>query len=180
MPSYKLRDKLAAYVHLPQSGTMHVSLPAGSIVRRTTVLADPIEGAVVNCGDLTCTVSLRELELRGSSVDEFSHMETTSASRRKLLNSSEIGNKLRDLAVYIRHRNQHQAGSILRDISEHLNDAVRSGPGADTGGGQRARETLLAIEEIRLLIEERDFDGATAAARHAGREWRRLLVKPAV
>ena len=37
---------------------------------------------------------------------------------------------------------------------------------------QRAQQTMFAIDEVRMLLSQRDFEGATTAARDAAKEWR--------
>ena len=83
---------------------------------------------------------------------------------------------IRDLVVHLRRGNGTQAELLLSGVAAYLNEQMRSG--ADPGGPemQRAQQTIFAIDEVRLLLGQRDFEGATAAARDAEKEWR---YKPA-
>jgi hypothetical protein len=43
---------------------------------------------------------------------------------------------------------------------------------------QRAQQTMFAIDEVRMLLAQRDFEGAATAARDAAKEWKQK-PKPA-
>ncbi len=80
--------------------------------------------------------------------------------------------KIRDLAVQLHRGNEEQAETIIQDVVHHLKDIMLSG--ADPGDEEmlRTQQTLFAMDEVRTLVTQRDFDGAATAARDAAREWK--------
>jgi hypothetical protein len=88
----------------------------------------------------------------------------------KLENSSDMIEGLRDLTVHIHRGNAAQAETIVTDISKHLQGIILSGD--DAVSKQRAQQTLFAIQEVGILLGERDLSGALTAARDAAKEWR--------
>jgi hypothetical protein len=93
-----------------------------------------------------------------------------------LLNSLDVMASIRDLIVHLHRGNGPQAESIVTSIAGYLKETILS----DTDPGcldlQRAQQTMFAIDEVRVLLTQRDFDGAEVAARDAAKEWRQ---KPA-
>lgn len=86
------------------------------------------------------------------------------------MNPAEITSSLGDLIVYLHRGNGAKAQSIVEDVTGHLQLMI--GPPADMDGQQRAQQTMFAIDEVRLLLAQRDFTAAAAAARDAAAEWR--------
>jgi hypothetical protein len=86
--------------------------------------------------------------------------------------SSVVIASIRDLIVHLHRGNGAKAESILTDVAGRLQ--VMLGSGEDPGSSvmQRAQQTMFAIDEVRILLAQRDFEGAAAAARDAGREWK--------
>ena len=84
------------------------------------------------------------------------------------LESFDIRASLRDLLVYLHRGNAEQAREIVVRVSAYLEDANAN---SSTSGFSRIEQTTFAIEEVRLLLAERDFKGAVAAARDAAKEW---------
>ena len=94
-----------------------------------------------------------------------------------LVNTSDITASIRDLAVNLHRGNDKQSESLVAYISGRLKDIMNSGSDPKSFPMQRAQQTMFAIDEVRLLLAERDFSGALDAARDAGKEWK---PKPAV
>jgi hypothetical protein len=88
----------------------------------------------------------------------------------KLLNSSEVIASIRDLIVHLHRGNGAQADSLVTDLAAYLKGMLS---GADPGDldTQRAQQTMFAIDEVRMLLAQRDLEGAAAAARDAAKEW---------
>lgn len=88
------------------------------------------------------------------------------------MSSSDVIASIRDLTVHLHRGNGSQAESIVADVAGYLNEIILSP--ADPGNPeiQRAQQTMFAIEEVRMLLSQRDFEGAATAARDAGKEWR--------
>lgn len=84
------------------------------------------------------------------------------------LESFDIRGSIRDLLVYLHRGNTEQAGKIVVRVTAYLKNA-KANPGAS--GFSRIEQTTFAIDEVRLLLAERDFKGAVAAARDAAKEW---------
>lgn len=92
----------------------------------------------------------------------------------KLLSSSEVLTSLRDLIVHLHRGNAGRAESIVTEVVDYLNGAMQSG--ADPAGVemQRFQQTKFAIDEVRVLLSEGDFNAAGVSARDAAKEWRQL------
>jgi hypothetical protein len=98
----------------------------------------------------------------------------SSQSVRKTLDSSGLLARLRDLTVYLHRGNQLQAESTVTEIAEHLKAILVSPASTDT---ERAQQTFFAVDEVRTLLSQRDFDGAASAARDATREWKEQRIQ---
>jgi hypothetical protein len=79
---------------------------------------------------------------------------------------------IRDLIVHLHRGNGAKAESILTDVAGQLQGLLGSGDDPASSAMQRAQQTMFAIDEVRILLAARDFEGAAAAARDAGREWK--------
>jgi hypothetical protein len=88
------------------------------------------------------------------------------------LSSSDIIASIRDLIVCLHRSNAPQAEALVGDIARYLKEMMLSGEDPATLDMQRAQQTMFAIDEVRMLLAQNDFEGATTAARDAGREWR--------
>ncbi|SRR5216684_113551 len=97
--------------------------------------------------------------------------------KTKLLNPTDVIASLRDLIVYLHRGNGAQAESIVADVSACLNVVLKSGADPASADMLRTRQTMFAIDEVRLLLDQRDYEGAAVAARDAAKEWKH---KPAV
>jgi hypothetical protein len=95
-----------------------------------------------------------------------------SAVKGKLLTLPEVLASIRDLAVHLHRSNVPQAESIVADVSEYLKKIIKSGADPQNPDIQRAQQTMFAIDEVRTLLAQKDFDGAAAAARDAAKEWK--------
>jgi len=95
-----------------------------------------------------------------------------SSDQYKPTSSSDVIGSLRDLTVHLHRGNEAQAASIVTDITRHLNQMLEAPDDPDGPETQRAQQTMFAIEEVRTLMSERDYEGAATAARDAAREWR--------
>jgi hypothetical protein len=94
----------------------------------------------------------------------------------KLKNSIDVIASLRDLIVHLHRGNGALAESIVTDVAACLKEAMLSGGDPGSIDMQRTQQTIFAIDEVRILLAQRDFEGAAAAARDAAKEWRQ---KPA-
>jgi hypothetical protein len=92
----------------------------------------------------------------------------------KLLNPSEVIASLRDLIVHLHRGNVAQAESILTDVAAYLKQVMQSGADPGSLDMKRTQQTLFAIDEVRTLFTEGDFEGAAIAARDAAKEWRQM------
>jgi hypothetical protein len=90
----------------------------------------------------------------------------------KPLNSTEIIASIRDLIVSLHRSDGPQAEALVRDIALYLKGMMLSGEDPSSVDMQRAQQTMFAIDEVRMLLAQGDFEGATTAARDAGKEWR--------
>jgi hypothetical protein len=93
-------------------------------------------------------------------------------SKPKLVDFSNVVANLRDLTVHLHRGNAAEAKTIAAQAAAQLQEIIVSGeePGSFLIG--RAQQTLFAIEEVRIMLAQDDVNGALAAARDAGKEWR--------
>jgi len=92
--------------------------------------------------------------------------------RSNLVNSTGVAAHMRDLIVHLHRGNGTQAGTIVEDLSEFFKTTMLSGTDPESSNMQRAQQTMFALDEVRMLLEQRDFGGAAAAARDAQKEWK--------
>jgi len=90
----------------------------------------------------------------------------------KLLNSSDMVASIRDLVVHLHRGNGEQAELVVTDVAGCLKEIMLSGADPESLDMQRAQQTMFAIDEVRMLLAQRDFEGAATAARDAAREWK--------
>lgn len=95
-----------------------------------------------------------------------------SSNPYKPIGSSEVIGSLRDLTVHLHRGNEAQAASIVTNITRHLSQMLQAPDDPDGPETRRAQQTMFAIEEVRTLMSERDYEGAATAARDAAKEWR--------
>jgi hypothetical protein len=90
----------------------------------------------------------------------------------KLLNSTDVLASIRDLILHLHRNNAVQAESIVTDVAGYLKGVMQSGADPASVDMLRTQQTMFAIDEVRMLLSQRDFDGAAIAARDAAKEWR--------
>jgi hypothetical protein len=93
-----------------------------------------------------------------------------------LLNSSDVLASIRDLIVHLHRGNAVQAESIVSDVARYLKTVMQSGADPTSLDMQRTQQTMFAIDEVRMLLAQRDFEGAATGARDAAKEWRQQPV----
>lgn len=96
---------------------------------------------------------------------------------RKLLNSTDVIASLRDLIVHLHRSNGPRAEIIVEDVTACLKQAIDSAADPSSEEMQRTQQTMFAIEEVRVLLGQRDYEGAAVAARDAAKEWRQPPAK---
>ena len=87
------------------------------------------------------------------------------------MESSNLNTAMNDLVVNLHRNNHSKAEAILGDITGCLNDVLKSE--SDPTSLHVTQQTLHAVDEVRIQMEERNFKGALEAARDAGKEWKR-------
>ena len=87
------------------------------------------------------------------------------------MNSSDLKTDLRELTVQLMRGNAAQAEVLLDRVATSLKETLDSKDDPQGAPMQRAQQTMFAIHEARLMLEEGDYPSAAAAARDAGREW---------
>ena len=96
-------------------------------------------------------------------------MKTT---RKGSADPAEVTAGIRDLIVHLHRGNSGLAESIVQNIAERLHEVMQSDEGAESFSVRRAQQTMFAIDEVRILMAEQDYNGAAEAARDAGKEWK--------
>ena len=89
-----------------------------------------------------------------------------------LVNSSDLTASIRDLALHLHRGNSGLAETLVERIAHTLKGIIHSGDDPQSFPMLRAQQTMFAIDEVRLLMSQRDFGGALDAARDAGKEWK--------
>jgi hypothetical protein len=87
------------------------------------------------------------------------------------LNSSEVTANIRELIVHLERGNASRSEAIVADVSVLLCGLLKSKADPQGAAMNRAQQTMFAIDEVRLMLAEKNFRSATAAARDARREW---------
>jgi len=90
----------------------------------------------------------------------------------KLLNSTDVLASIRDLVLHLHRNNAAQAELIVTDVAGYLKGVMQSGADPGSIDMLRTQQTMFAIDEVRMLLSQGDFDGAAVAARDAAKEWR--------
>jgi len=90
----------------------------------------------------------------------------------KPLNSSDVIASLRDLIVHLHRGNGKQAESLVTDVAAYLKEVMLSGDDPGSLDMQRAQQTMFAVDEVRTLLSQEDYEGAATAARDAAKEWK--------
>ena len=96
------------------------------------------------------------------------------------VNTSELTASIRDLALHLHRGNNGLAESLVLRIEQTLKEIIRSGEDPQSFPMRRAQQTMFAIDEVRLLMSQRDLSGALDAARDAGKEWKQRPTTEAV
>ena len=89
-----------------------------------------------------------------------------------LENMTLVTENIKDLIVHLHRGNGGRAETIVDDVAGKLKEIMLSGMDPKSFPMQRAEQTLFAIDEVRILLAQREVDGAVDAARDAGKEWK--------
>ena len=90
----------------------------------------------------------------------------------KLMNPTDLIASLRDLVVHLHRGNGKQAETLVVEVAGYLKGIMLSGEDPRSSGMHRAQQTMFAIDEVRTLLAQSDFEGAATAARDAAKEWK--------
>ena len=93
-----------------------------------------------------------------------------------MLSSTDVLVSIRDLIGHLHRGNAAQAESIASDVAGYLKGVMQSGADPASLDMQRTQQTMFAIDEVRTLLAQRDFEGAATGARDAAKEWRQQPV----
>ena len=96
-------------------------------------------------------------------------MRTT---RKGNADPAEVTAGIRDLIVHLHRGNSGLAETIVQNIAERLHEVLHSDEDVESFPVRRAQQTMFAIDEVRILMAEQDYNGAAEAARDAGKEWK--------
>ena len=89
--------------------------------------------------------------------------------KSKVVDPANVAANLRDLTVHLHRGNTAEAKTIAAQAAEQLQEIIQAGDHPEV---ERAQQTMFAIEEVRIMLSQDDVNGALAAARDAGKEWR--------
>jgi hypothetical protein len=99
------------------------------------------------------------------------HADALRQGEPKPLNSADLTVNIRDLIIQLHRGNGTQAESLVTGVAGCLKEILLSGDDPGSVQMQRAQQTMFAIDEVRMLLANSDFEGAVAAARDAAKEW---------
>lgn len=88
-----------------------------------------------------------------------------------LIQPAVVAANIRELIVHTSRGNQTKALQLAGQVAADLKTILEIQP-AENSLQEPAQQTLFAIYEVLTLMGEQDLDGALAAARDAGKEWR--------
>ena len=91
-----------------------------------------------------------------------------------MTSTATIAAKTRELIVQLSRRNADPAHALARRLQADLNTILSSDLSAASTLGEQARQTLFAIEEVLILVDQSNLQGACVAARDAAKEWRKI------
>lgn len=89
--------------------------------------------------------------------------------------ASAIRANTRELIVQLSRSNADAAHTLARNVQSELNMILNSDLDAASTLRVQARQTMFAIEEVLVLVDQNDFRGAWEAARDAAKEWRKIV-----
>ena len=87
------------------------------------------------------------------------------------MDSSQVAANIRELIVHLERGNASRSEAIVADVSVFLKGLLKSKADPQGAAINRAQQTMFALDEVRLMLAEQNFRGATAAARDARTEW---------
>ena len=87
------------------------------------------------------------------------------------MNSSEVAGNIRELIVHLTRSNARQSESLVEQVTQCLHGVLASGEDPASMPMKRAQQTVFALDEVRILLAEKDYVGAASAARDARKEW---------
>ena len=85
---------------------------------------------------------------------------------------SEVTPQIRELIVHLHRGNGKQAQEIVDRVAGFLTATLSSGADPTSETMHRAEQTMFAMDEVRISLAERNFNGAMVAARDAVKEWK--------
>jgi hypothetical protein len=82
-----------------------------------------------------------------------------------------VTENIRELIVFLERGNASRSEAIVADVSVFLKGILKSKADSQGATMNRTQQTMFAIDEVRLMLAEKNFRSATAAARDARKEW---------
>src|SRR6476646_3500041 len=86
--------------------------------------------------------------------------------------STDLIASIRDLIVHLHRGNGAKAETIVTEVATYLREVMSSGDDPGSPDMQRAQQTMFAIDEVRTLMAQSEFEDAATAARDAAKEWK--------
>jgi predicted amino acid racemase len=91
-----------------------------------------------------------------------------------LIKTATIASNTRELIVQLSRGNADPAHALAQRVHADLNVILSSDLDAASTLRKQARQTMFAIEEVLVLVDQSDLRGAWEAARDAAKEWRKI------
>jgi len=92
-----------------------------------------------------------------------------------LINTTALGANIRELIVQASRGNEAQALRLAGLVQADLRTILSSPDDTPRASVDQTQQTLFAIDEVLMLVNQGDLQGALAAARDAGKEWRSTM-----
>ncbi|MEI9813642.1 MAG: hypothetical protein WDO18_13780 [Acidobacteriota bacterium] len=86
--------------------------------------------------------------------------------------ATSVATNIRELIVQLSRGNKAQAVPLAELVRADLTAILASDQDVASMPMQQAQQTMFAIDEVQMLVEQRDLRGALDAARDAAKEWR--------
>ena len=97
-------------------------------------------------------------------------------NKSETASTADVTTGIQDLIVLLHRGNTAPAESIVERVAGTLKEILRSGMDPESFPMRRAQQTMFAIDEVRMLLAQRDYGAAAEAARDAGKEWKQKPV----
>lgn len=87
------------------------------------------------------------------------------------LKKLDVTASIREIILHLSRGNEERVEALRADVTAYLKGIIESGQDPSGAEFKRAQQTMFAMDELAIQLEERNVRGAAAAARDAVKEW---------